>query len=158
MNAEQSPFDGTSAARLRRVVVRLARILNTSASAEGLTPTQASVLAIVGAQDLIPLAKLAELEGINPSMLSRIVTKLDGLGLIQRLQHPDDQRAGLVVATDRGRETSERVRASRTETVTELVRGLPAEDAAALLLALPALEAMAGIRATSSHDGSESGT
>jgi hypothetical protein len=44
--------------------------------------------------------------------------KLDGAGLIRRMPNPDDQRAALVEATERGRETSERVRAARTTLVT----------------------------------------
>ena len=145
MDDELAGFDAESAARLRRVIVRLARTFNDSASAEGLSPTQASVLAVVGARGPIALAALAEFEGINPTMLSRIVGKLDGAGLIRRMPNPDDQRAALVEATERGRETSERVRAARTALVTKLLSGLPPETAAAVLSALPALEAMAGL-------------
>ena len=152
MDEEPPGFDGDSAARLRRVIVRLARTFNDSASAEGLSPSQASILAVVGARGPLALAALAEFEGINPTMLSRIVTKLDGEGLIRRMPNPDDQRAALVEATERGRETSERIRAARTAVVTKLISGLPAETGAAVLVALPALEAMAGLT------GPESGT
>jgi len=145
MDEEPPGFDNESAARLRRVIVRLARTLNDSASAEGLSPAQASVLAVIGARGPLALAALAEFEGINPTMLSRIVTKLDGEGLIRRMPNPDDQRAALVEATPQGRETSERIRAARTAVVTKLVAGLPPQTAAALLVALPALEAMAGL-------------
>lgn len=145
MEGEYAWFDSASSARLRRVIMRLARTLNDSASAEGLSPTQASVLAVVGSQGPVALAVLAEVEGLNSTMLSRIVTKLDRAGLIRRMPNPDDQRAALVEATARGRETSERIRASRTAIVTKIVGGLPRETAAALLVALPALEAMAGL-------------
>jgi succinate-semialdehyde dehydrogenase / glutarate-semialdehyde dehydrogenase len=37
-------------------------------------------------------------------MLSRIVTKLDGAGLIRRMPHPDDQRAALLEATEQASE------------------------------------------------------
>jgi DNA-binding MarR family transcriptional regulator len=145
MDAERPGFDNESAARLRRVIVRLARTLNDSASAEGLSPSQASVLAVIGARGPLALAALAEFEGINPTMLSRIVTKLDGDGLIRRKPNPDDQRAALVEATEQGRETSERIRTARTAVVTKLVDGLPPQTGADLLAALPALEAMAGL-------------
>ena len=147
MDAEWSWFDTESSARLRRVIMRLARMLNDSASAEGLSPTQASVLAVVGSRGPVALATLAEVEGINPTMLSRIVTKLDGEGLIRRMPNPDDQRAALVEATERGHDTSERIRSARTAIVTKIVGGLPRETAAVLLGALPALEAMAGLDA-----------
>ncbi len=145
MDGDQPGFDNESAARLRRVIVRLARTLNSSASEEGLSPSQASVLAVVGSRGPLPLAALAEFEGINPTMLSRIVTKLDGQGLIRRMPDPDDQRAALVEATEDGRRTSERIRAARTAVLTTLVSGLPPHTAAAVLQALPALEAMAGL-------------
>lgn len=145
MDDETPRFDHESAARLRRVIVRLARTFNDSAAAEGLSPSQASILAVIDARGPIALAALAEFEGINPTMLSRIVGKLDGAALIRRMPNPDDQRAALVEATDRGRETSERVRAARTALVTKLLSGLPPETAAAVLSALPALEAMAGL-------------
>jgi DNA-binding MarR family transcriptional regulator len=100
---------------------------------------------VVGARGPLALAALAEFEGINPTILSRIVSKLDGLGLIRLMPNPDDQRAALVEATERGRETSERIRAAQTAVVAKLLSRLPAETAAAVLSALPALEAMAGL-------------
>ena len=146
MTPERPTFDSESVARLRRVITRLSRILNESASAEGLSPSQASVLAVVGAHGPIALAELAEIEGINPTMLSRIVTKLDSLGLLRRTPHPNDQRAALVEATEAGQATSERIRESRSAAVTKILDGLPTETTATLLAALPALEALAGVK------------
>jgi DNA-binding MarR family transcriptional regulator len=146
MTAECPTFDSESVARLRRVITRLSRMLNEAASAEGLSPSQASVLAVVGAHGTIALAELAEIEGLNPTMLSRIVTKLDSLGLLRRTPHPNDQRAALVEATEAGRATSERIRESRSAAVTKILDGLPTETSATLLDALPALEALAGVK------------
>ncbi|OLT14689.1 hypothetical protein BJF78_17860 [Pseudonocardia sp. CNS-139] len=143
MTADRPVFDSESVARLRRVITRLSRMLNESAQAEGLTPSQASVLAVVGGRGPIGLAELAEIEGINPTMLSRIVSKLDTLGLLRRTPHPNDQRAALVEATDAGQATSERIRETRSMTVTKILDTLPADTTATLLLALPALEALA---------------
>jgi len=138
-------IDAESAARLRRVVVRLARTLNGSAAAEGLSPAQASVLATIGFRGPLQPAAIAEVEGLNPTMLSRIVSKLDQMGLVRRLPHPGDQRAVLVEATTLGQQTSARIRAARTEVVTGLLGDLAPDDARAVLGALPALEAMAGL-------------
>ena len=139
-------FDSESVSRLRRVITRLSRMLNESASAEGLSPSQASVLAVVGARGPIGLAELAEIEGLNPTMLSRIVGKLDARGLLRRSPHPNDQRAALVEATDAGRATSERIRETRSKTVTKILDGLPPDTTATLLRALPALEALANVK------------
>jgi DNA-binding MarR family transcriptional regulator len=146
MTSERPAFDSDSVARLRRVIARLSRMLNESASAEGLSPSQASVLAVVGAHGPIGLTELAEIEGINPTMLSRIVTKLDALGLLRRTPRPNDQRAALVEATAAGHATSDRIRASRSSAVTKILDGLPPETTATLLQALPALEALAGVK------------
>jgi DNA-binding MarR family transcriptional regulator len=140
---QETTFDAEAVVRLRRAIVRLARSFNASAASEDLSPSQASVLAVVGARGPLGLAELSRVEGINPTMLSRIVTKLDGQGLIQRRADPADQRAALIEATDSGRRTSERIREARSTAVTRILDRLPGETSASLLEALPALEALA---------------
>jgi DNA-binding MarR family transcriptional regulator len=133
--------------RLRRVIGRLARMLNASSSTEDLTPTQASILGLVVGRGPIGLADLAELEGLNKTMLSRMVTKLDNAGLVRRLTDPTDLRAVRLEATAPGKRAMTRIIKRRTETVTAIVAGLPEEDTAKLIAALPALEALAeGLR------------
>src|SRR3977135_4646910 len=75
-------------ARLRAVIGRLARQLNTASTVEGLTPTQFSVLGLVSMRGALGLAELTELEGLNPTTLSRVVRKLDDGGLIRTLAAP----------------------------------------------------------------------
>ena len=69
-------MDNDTVIRLRRVVLKLARQLNAASREEGLTPTQASVLGIATVRGPLSLAELTELEGINPTMLSRVVGAL----------------------------------------------------------------------------------
>ncbi len=135
--------------RLRRVVLRLARQLNAASREEGLTPTQASVLQITSTRGPLSLAELTELEGINPTMLSRVVGKLDAFGLIRRLRDPDDFRAARVEVTPEGRRMYERITAQRNAIISECVADLPADQEAALVAALPAFENLADkLRAT----------
>ena len=129
--------------RLRRVVLRLARQLNAASVGEGLTPTQASVLGIVTNRGPLGLTELTEIEGLNPTMLSRVVGKLDSFGLIRRLRDPDDFRAARVEVTPKGRNVYQRIRAQRSAVISESVAGLPDGQQAALLAALPALEGLA---------------
>ena len=77
-------MDSDTVIRLRRVVLRLARQLNAASREEGLTPTQASVLGITSVRGPLSLAELTELVGINPTLLSRVVGKLDEYGLSKR--------------------------------------------------------------------------
>src|ERR1700735_5752782 len=112
-------MDADSVIRLRRVVLVLARRLNTTSMDDGLTPAQASVLGIVARHRSLGLAELIEIEGLNPTMLSRVVGKLDSLGLIQRLRDPDDYRAARVEVTPEGKQTNQRIAAARAAILSE---------------------------------------
>lgn len=136
-------MDEERVARLRRVIGRLARQLNATSTEEGLTPTQASVLGLVAIRGPLGLAELAELEGLNPTMLSRIVRKLDEAGLIRRLTDPSDLRAARVEITPSGTIVHERVRAQRTQAVSACLEKLPEQTNDELMQALPALESLA---------------
>lgn len=135
-------FDNDAAARLRRVIGKLARSMNESASSEELTPTQASVLGVVVARGPIRISAVAELEGVNPTMLSRVMGVLEQKGLIGRSSDTADQRGVVAEATAEGRDKSRRIMERRTATLLDVVEHLPAETAGALLAALPALEAL----------------
>jgi DNA-binding MarR family transcriptional regulator len=136
-------MDDETVIRLRRVVLRLARQLNAASLGEGLTPTQASVLGIVANRGPLGLTELAGIEGLNPTMLSRVVGKLDSFGLIHRLRDPEDFRAARVEVTPEGEQAYHRIAAQRAAILSERVAGLPPEQAAALVAALPALENLA---------------
>lgn len=140
-------MDAEEVARLRRVVGRLARLFNASSTSEGLTPTQVSVLGVVSRHGPVGLAELTALESLNPTMTSRIVSKLDTEGLVRRRSGPADQRVVQVEATAAGRRTHDRITAARTRTFATALDRLPPDLAAALVKALPALESLAeGLR------------
>ena len=136
-------MDAELMSRLRGVIPRLARQLNETSTGEGLTPTQYSVLALVRVRGPLGLAELTELEGLNPTMLSRIVKVLDERGLIRRLPDPSDMRAARVAVTPEGEQAHERVREQRTQVLAECVESLPPQIAETLLAAVPALEELA---------------
>jgi DNA-binding MarR family transcriptional regulator len=129
-----------SLARLRGVIAKLARELNASSTAEDLTPTQASVLGLISSRGPLRVAELAELEGINPTMLSRVISSLAGQDLIERQVDPADQRVVSVEATAAGRRLDVRIRSLRTNAVAECLDRLPKADAKNIIDALPALE------------------
>ncbi len=130
-------------ARLRRVVMRLSRQLNVSATHEGLSPSQASALGLITFRGPLSLSDLAALEGLNPTMVSRIVGRLDELGLIRRTPNPRDLRSALVEATDDGRAANDRVRAERGRVLLACLDRLPQTDRDAIVAVLPALESLA---------------
>jgi DNA-binding MarR family transcriptional regulator len=150
--ANTTRLDADTAARLRAVVGKLSRRLNALARGSGLTPSQLSALGVVARTGPIRLSELAEIESVNPTMLSRVVAALDEAGLIRRRTDPDDRRAGLLEVTPRGRRTHDRLRAERARVLTAGLEGLQATDVEAVEAALPALEAL--VAAIGRRDGS----
>ena len=136
-------IDADDVSRLRAAIGRLSRQLNASVSDIGFSPSQLSVLGTVARRGPIGIGELAELEGINPTMLSRIVGKLSDADLIERIAHPDDGRAVVVQTTAAGRELHERVQDQRSKAIAARLENMPDLQAAQLLAALPALEALA---------------
>lgn len=136
-------FDGEDVARLRIALARISRLLDRQSRGRELTPTQSSVLVTVGRRGPLRLSELAEAEGLNPTMLSRIVAKLEQAGLLHRSPDPDDGRAARVELTTEGHELNRRHRAERTQLLTDRLAALPGSRAAELLAALPALESLA---------------
>jgi DNA-binding MarR family transcriptional regulator len=112
-------MDADGVTRLRGIIARLARQLNASSTREGLTPSQASVLALVVHRGPLSLAELADLEGLNPTMLSRVVGRLLELELVRRIPDPADLRSASVVSTPAGQEIDCLVKAQRAAVVSE---------------------------------------
>jgi DNA-binding MarR family transcriptional regulator len=135
--------DGEDVARLRIALGRISRPLDRQSRGRELTRTRASVLATVGRCGPLRLSELAETEGLNPTMLSRIVAELEHSGLLHRSPDPDDGRAARVELTTEGNELNRRQRAERTQLLTDRPAALPGSRAAEPLAALPALESLA---------------
>ena len=137
-------MDTELVARLRAVIPRLARVLNDTSTGEDLTPTQYSVLALVRVRGPLGLTELTELEGLNPTMLSRVVGKLQSMELIRRIPDPADLRSASVESTASGQRMDQRVKAQRAAVVSRCLELLDKEQQTAIAAALPALEALAG--------------
>ncbi|MGO9899289.1 MAG: MarR family winged helix-turn-helix transcriptional regulator [Solirubrobacteraceae bacterium] len=138
-------YEHDTAQRLRVVFGRLSRRLrltDTAASA-GTTPARVSTLLNIERHSPMRLSELAASEGINPTMLSRIVADLVDGGLCKRSCDPSDRRSAWVEATPAGRELAERMRAQRTEAVQSALGCLSDGERRTIEQALPALEALA---------------
>ena len=88
----------------------------------------------------IRLAEIADAEGINPTMLSRIVGALVEEGLVERSSDEGDRRAAWLRATPGGRKLVERIRRERTDALLVGLGELDEADRRAIEKALPALE------------------
>jgi DNA-binding MarR family transcriptional regulator len=130
-------------ARLRSAVVRLVRGLRRTQAGADLTSSETTVLASTVRHGPIGLSKLAHDEAMNPTMLSRVVRRLEGVGLLVRSADPQDARAGLVDATPAGRRLNERIRTERTDALNRLIEQLGPDERNALEAAVPILERLA---------------
>jgi DNA-binding MarR family transcriptional regulator len=144
LNTTTPPTDTDQAARLRAVIGRLSRRLRPTSAGSDLTPSQTSVLFTIVRLGPLGLSEVAEIESVNPTMLSRITAQLCDAGLIHRETSPGDRRAALVQATPAGRRMRERIHKERTAALGAHVETLDEEQQAALWAALPVLEALAG--------------
>jgi DNA-binding MarR family transcriptional regulator len=135
--------DEETVMRLRNAVLRVARRLRTSGDPEGLTPTQASVLATLVREGPVRPGDLADAEALNPTLLSRVLGHLEGRGLAARSPDPEDGRASLARATRDGKRLMQRIRARRAALLMTWLEDLAPAERAALASALPALEQLA---------------
>ncbi|HLI59131.1 MAG TPA: MarR family transcriptional regulator [Solirubrobacteraceae bacterium] len=145
MRSTTTLLDTESATRLRAVIGRLSRELRPTPSGQeaALTPTRISLMLTIDRTGPVRLGELADVEGINPTMLSRSVAQLVDAGLVARTCDTDDRRAAWVSATEAGHGLAERMRQERTEAINEALAGLEAADRRTLEQAIPALEALA---------------
>jgi DNA-binding MarR family transcriptional regulator len=138
-------LDLDTAARLRAVIGKLSRRLRqtNAGAAAGLTPTRISVLLAVARQGPMRISDLASSEGINPTMLSRVIADLAEAGLLERVSDQGDRRAAWVEATPAGTRVSERMRRERTDALNVGLKGLPDADRQQIEQAISALEELA---------------
>jgi DNA-binding MarR family transcriptional regulator len=135
------PTDDDLAVRLRLAVGRISRLMRRTGG--DLTPTEASVLMVVARIGPVRMSELAHVEGLNPTMLSRVVAGLVARGVLDRQPDPDDGRAALVAATAEGAALWAQIRRERAEVLGRHLESLTPAQRAALDAAVPALEALA---------------
>jgi DNA-binding MarR family transcriptional regulator len=136
-------IDTELVAHLRTSLISIARRIDRQVSSGGLTRTEVSVLAAIVGRGPIKLADLAARQGINPTMLSRVIGKLQSAELIRRQSNLADRRAGEVIATRKGERVRERLLAERSALLAERLGQLPPESIEALAQAAGALRELA---------------
>jgi DNA-binding MarR family transcriptional regulator len=127
----------------RSVIGRLARGLRQAGSQSDLSPSQYEVFGTIARRGDLKLSDLAAIEGINPTLLSRIVAKLEADQLVKRAPDAEDRRVAHVVPTAKGRRRYEQIRNARTDAVSLAIAGLTDAERRQLAAALPVLESLA---------------
>jgi DNA-binding MarR family transcriptional regulator len=129
-----------AAERLRKIVGRLGRTLRLTHADGSLPPSQREVLSTIVRNGPLRLSELAAEEGINPTMLSRILGHLETAGLVTRRADAADARVVHLAATEKGQALHEEMRNERTDALFYALGKLPAEQRRVIIEALPALE------------------
>jgi DNA-binding MarR family transcriptional regulator len=133
-----------TAARLRVALVRLTRALRQRGNVgNDLTATLLGALGTVETRGPMTLGELAAAEDVQPPTMTKVVSKLEDRGLVQREVDPADRRVARVRVTDAGRTLIAESRTRRDAFLAQRLATLSAEDAAAVEAALPVLERLA---------------
>jgi DNA-binding MarR family transcriptional regulator len=135
--------DDLNAARLRSAVNRMSRRLRPTSAAGTLTTTEVDILVAAERQGPVRMSDLASFAGLNPTMLSRLIPKLETAGLIRRIHDAADRRVCRVTATPKGSRLLDRIRSERNDALSRRLRNLQASERDTLALALPILEDLA---------------
>jgi DNA-binding MarR family transcriptional regulator len=92
------------ATELRDGVMRFNRRLRQARPVGDLTGSQLSVLSSLELAGALTPRELAESERVQPPTMTRVVARLESMGVVQRTPHPTDGRQVILSATQRGRE------------------------------------------------------
>lgn len=107
-----------------------------------LSPSQREVLFTITRSGPVRLSEVAASEGINPTMLSRIVAHLESAKLVIRTPDSSDARVMHLSSTDQGRALCKEIRNERTDALQVALSQLTVEQRRSLLEALPVLESL----------------
>lgn len=128
---------------LRSVVNRLAYLLRTPASREGITPTKLTAMATLSHLGPLRQGDLAARLGITAASMSRLAEALEEGRWVNRTPDPEDGRACDLSLTAHGVEALEDLRRENTSDLADTIGALTDEQRAALDAALPVLTSLA---------------
>ncbi len=116
------------AVSLRDALIRLNRRVRQTRPVGDLTATQLSALTSLQLAGALTPGELADIERVRPPTMSKIISKLEERGLVQRSPHPSDGRQVILAATPRGREVVAALDRVREEWLAQRLAELPAAD------------------------------
>jgi DNA-binding MarR family transcriptional regulator len=129
------------AGHLRLTIVRTARRLRQEAGTE-LSPSMTAALSTVERHGPMTPSELAARERIQRPTATRVLARLEEMGLLQRTSDPQDRRSSLVTATPAAVELLAELRTRKTAFLAERLERLDADDRATLDRAADILERM----------------
>lgn len=133
----------------------LRRVREVDAQAMGISPARASALSVLVFGGARSLKELAEAERVSAATMSKLVTALEGEGLVRRYPDVNDARAIRIEATAKARRILERGRAVRLDLLEAL---LAEQDDRQVRIVGEAAEIIEGCLAATSESSSASFT
>jgi DNA-binding MarR family transcriptional regulator len=127
------------AVRLRLAITRTSRRLRQEAS-QGLSPSLTSALATVDTHGPLTPSELAARERVQRPTATRLIARLEELGVLQRAADPQDRRCSLLSVTPEGHALMEELRQRKTAYLAHRLEGLDSDERAALDRAAAILE------------------
>jgi DNA-binding MarR family transcriptional regulator len=127
------------AVRLRLAITRTSRRLRQEAGT-GLSPTLTSALATIDTHGPLTPSELAKRERVQRPTATRLVARLEALGVLQRAADPTDRRSSLLSVTPAGHALIEEMRGRKTAYLAHRIEKLDAEERATLDRAAGILE------------------
>jgi DNA-binding MarR family transcriptional regulator len=129
------------AARLRVAVVRTARRLRQEAGSD-LSPSLTAALVTIERHGPLTPTEIAARERIQRPTVTRVLVRLEDMGLIERAADPGDRRSSLVTITEPGRALLSELRTRKTLFLARRLEALDVSDRATLERAAVILERM----------------
>ena len=127
------------AVRLRLAITRTSRRLRQEAG-PGLSPSLTAALATVDRHGPLTPSELAKRERVQRPTATRLVARLEELGLLQRAADPLDRRSSLLSVTPEGSALLKQMRERKTAYLAHRIERLDDEERAALDRAAAILE------------------
>ncbi len=136
---EKSQIEGWYV-ELERLVKLLGRVGPDEVCCEGLTTRQCAILRILANREGARLSDLAQAAEITPSAMTRVLERLEKLGLVRRVRgSQEDGRAAAVEITAEGRKVRQRIDRLMRDRTNAIVNAIPEPTRNRLLEALRTL-------------------
>jgi DNA-binding MarR family transcriptional regulator len=127
--------------RMHSAAIHLLRqVRETDTKAMGISPARASALSVLVFGGARSLTELAAAEQVTTATMSKLVTAMDGEGLVRRYPDVNDARSIRIEATPKARRILERGRARRLDLLEDLLTDAEGVEIAAVRTAAEVLE------------------
>lgn len=128
---------------LRDAITRLNRRVRQTRPVGDLTFSQLSALTSLQLAGALTPRELADVERVQPPTMTKIVGKLEELGLVARTPHPTDRRQVILAPTEQGRTVYAQFERARNEWLARQLAELSPDDRDTLARAAEILQQVA---------------